>query len=136
MSSEGNSLLGSGVEERQQLQNSIFQRRQLMTLSVSEVPSAGQSLGPTASPRDARALSSQTYCSRSEGFIVSLWWAVTYMVISKMRAGFLSEREGWLDLEDEVLWAGQECTGKEGKERTPQCGLSERQEFGREEQVG
>lgn len=135
MSSEGNSLLGPGVEERQQLQNSIFQRRQIMTECLRSAIT-GQSLGPTASPRDAQALSSQMCCSCSEGFIVSLWLAGNSVVISKMRARFLSEREGWLDLEDEVLWAGQECTGKEGKERTPQCGLSERQEFGREEQVG
>lgn len=33
------------------------------------------------------------------------------MIISKIRAGFLSGREGWLGLEDEVLWARREQIG-------------------------
>lgn len=55
--------------------------------------------GPHCLSSGCPALSSQMCCSRSEGFIVSLWLAGNYLVISKMRAGFLSEREvrsqGW-----------------------------------------
>lgn len=134
-SSGTNCLLGSEIQEinnrsMNSLPGKTMDKDTERLRSVVKSKGAGSLSSQEPVPKTLGAFLAES-CSFSGMALLSLFrWHKTDMVILKMRAEFLSGRKRWLDLDDGLPSAWQECVGKEDKETTTVHVLSNKQKVG------